>query len=62
MKPPSPKADALRQMRERQHVEMERKSRATGFYGPGDVIRRPASRADLDKAVRAVKTKPKKHK
>jgi DNA-binding XRE family transcriptional regulator len=51
MKPPSPKADQLRQMRERQHEERERKAKPVNV-----------SRETLVKAVRAVAAKPKRHK
>jgi len=58
MKPPSPKADQLRQMRERQHAERERVQRAAR-QSTRDLA---ATRAELDKAVRAVAAKPKRHK
>jgi len=58
MKPPTPKADALREMRERQHAERERVCLAARRT----VKDLDATRAELDKAVRAVAAKPKRHK
>ena len=58
MKPPTPKSDALRQMRERQFIERER----VRFAARRTVKALEAARAELDKAVRAVAAKPKRHK
>ena len=58
MKPPSPKADMLRHMRERQAEERERVKRQTRRT----IADLDATRAELDKAVKAVRAKPKRHK
>jgi hypothetical protein len=54
----SPKADALREMRERQHAERERVRHAARRTVKG----LDATRAELDKAVCAVAAKPRRHK